>query len=134
LYALAATRTGCVQEVMQRADLASKLGPFDLLARGYSGAFNNVRASASFVTGNYHEGAEFAERAIAENPMLAPAYRQLVVNEALAGNIRKAKDAFLTLKRLAPEISWEWIKNDLRYARVSDQNRYARAFRLVGLT
>ena len=134
LYALAATRTGCAQEVMQRADLASKLGPFDLLARGYSGAFNNVRASASFVIGNYHEGAEFAERAIAENPMLAPAYRQLVVNHALAGNIRKAKDAFLTLKRLTPEISWEWVKNDLRYARVSDQKRYARAFRLVGLT
>jgi tetratricopeptide (TPR) repeat protein len=134
LFALALTRSGSPQGVLERAELASRLSPFDLLTRGNAGVYNSVRATASFVVGRYREGAEFARKAITESARLAPAYRQLLVNCALAGNIDEAKTALQTLKRVAPDISLPWIQEELRFSRIADQKSYVEAFRLAGLT
>jgi len=73
------------EEAIAETDIAERLSPRDLLARGNRGANNVMRAAACMVDGRYHDGIEFARKAILENPSSTPAYRQLVINCALAG-------------------------------------------------
>jgi hypothetical protein len=109
--------------------------PRDLMARGNAGVSNNVRAIACFIEGRYRDGMRFARRAIFESPNLAPAYRALIINCALAGEIAEARAGLQTLKRLVPEISMEWIKRvTSMYMREGDRQRYAEGFRLAGLS
>jgi TolB-like protein len=133
LFALASARTGCSQGISERAELGRALRAFDLLAYGHQGVFDNVRASVCLVAGQYSDGIEFAKSAIAESPLLTPAYRQLVVNCALAGRRAEARSALAKLKRLSPSISLEWIKQELRWSRAADQRSYIEGFRAAGL-
>jgi adenylate cyclase len=133
LLALAFCYLGRSEEAMAHGDIAARLSPRDLLARGNAGVSNNVRATACFVAGRYRDGIDFARKAIAESPSLIPAYRILVVNCALAGEVEEARAALQTVKRLHPDISLKWIKEVLPYVRTDDQQRYTQAFRLAGL-
>jgi hypothetical protein len=94
---------------------------------------NNVRAAACFVGGRYRDGIEFARRAILESPNLTPAYRALVVNCALAGEIEEARAALRTLKILVPDISLKRIREVMPYVRTEDQQKWLEGFRLAGL-
>jgi len=133
LLALALCWLGRSEEGLAHADKAARLSPRDLLARGNAGVSNNVRATCCFVAGRYRDGIDFACKAIIESPALIPAYRQLVVNCALAGDIQEARTALQTLKRLQPDLSLRWIKEELPYVRAEDQQRYLEGFRLAGL-
>lgn len=134
LLALALCYLGRGEEALSHGDRAERLSPRDLMARGNAGVSNNVRAIACFIEGRYHDGMAFARRAIFESPNLAPAYRALIINCALAGEIAEARARLQTLKRLVPEISMEWIKQvTYMYMREGDRQRYAEGFRLAGL-
>ena len=111
LLALALCYLGRGEEALSHGDQAERLSPRDLLARGNAGVSNNVRAIACFIEGRYRDGIGFARKAIIESPNLAPAYRALIVNCALAGEIAEARAGLQTLKRLVPEISIEWVKH-----------------------
>jgi TolB-like protein/Flp pilus assembly protein TadD len=103
LLALALCYLGRSEEALAHGDKAARLSPRDLLARGNAGVSDNVRAAACFVAGRYREGIAFAHRAILESPNLTPAYRSLIVNCALAGEIEEARAALCTLRALVPE-------------------------------
>jgi TolB-like protein/Tfp pilus assembly protein PilF len=134
LLALALCYLGRGEEALSHGDQAERLSPRDLMARGNAGVSNNVRAIACFIEGRYRDGMRFARRAIFESPNLAPAYRALIINCALAGEIAEARAGLQTLKRLVPEISMEWIKHvTSMYMREGDRQRYAEGFRLAGL-
>jgi tetratricopeptide (TPR) repeat protein len=134
LLALALCYLGRGEEALSHGDQAERLSPRDLMARGNAGVSNNVRAIACFIEGRYRDGMRFARRAIFESPNLAPAYRALIINCALAGEIAEARAGLQTLKRLVPEISMEWIKHvTYMYMREGDRQRYAEGFRLAGL-
>lgn len=134
LLALALCYLGRGEEALSHGDQAEQLSPRDLMARGNAGVSNNVRAIACFIEGRYRDGMRFARRAIFESPNLAPAYRALIINCALAGEIAEARAGLQTLKRLVPEISMEWIKHvTSMYMREGDRQRYAEGFRLAGL-
>jgi DNA-binding winged helix-turn-helix (wHTH) protein/tetratricopeptide (TPR) repeat protein len=133
IHALASARSGWSQGVLERAELAATLSDFDLLARGNSGVYDNVRASSSFVAGRYRDGIAFATRSIAANPRLGPAYRQLVACSALAGDLERARKALRSLRRITPEISIKWIEEDWNWSRPIDQKNYVEAFRIAGL-
>ena len=134
LLALALCYLGRGADAMIHGDQAERLSPRDLLARGNAGVSNNVRAIACFIEGRHEEGIGFARKAIIESPNLAPAYRALIVNCALAGDIAGARAGLQTLKCLVPEISVEWVKHFLHpYMREDDRKRYAEGFRLAGL-
>ncbi|HET7849223.1 MAG TPA: hypothetical protein VFL51_09200, partial [Pseudolabrys sp.] len=134
LLALALARAGSPQGISERAELGRALSAFDLLAYGHQGVYDNVRASACLVTGDYSDGIEFARRAIAESPLLAPAYRQLVANCALAGRRAEAKNALAKLKCMSPNISLDWIRQELKWSRAAVQRSYVEAFRAAGLS
>jgi adenylate cyclase len=133
LLALAFCYLGRSDEALAHGDKAARFSPRDLLARGNAGVSNNVRAAACFIAGRYRDGIDFARKAILESPNLTPAYRTLVVNCALAGEIDEARAGLRTLKTLIPHISVKWIKEIMPYVRTEDQQRYIEGFRLAGL-
>jgi hypothetical protein len=76
--------------------LSERLNPRDLLARGNTGAHNNVRAIACFAMGRYREGIEFARKTIIDSPAMPTAHRVLLINSALAGETGEARAALQT--------------------------------------
>jgi TolB-like protein/Tfp pilus assembly protein PilF len=135
LLALASCYLGRSEEAFAHGDKAERLSRRDLLARGNAGVSNNVRAIACFIAGRYREGIDFARKAIIESPNLTPAYRALVINCALAGEIEEAAAALRTLKGLVPNISLKCIEDReiVPYVRAEDRQRYVEGFRLAGL-
>jgi adenylate cyclase len=118
---------------LAHADAGARLSPRDLLARGNAGVYNNVRATAYFVTGQYRDSIDFARKALAESPNLVPAHRMLVISSALAGEVEEAESALRTLKRLAPEISLKRAEEMTPMVRDQDRRRYLEGLRLAGL-
>ena len=131
--ALASAYAGHCDQVFPHADMAERLAQRDLLARAYPGAANNVRSTGFFARGRYNEGVEFARRAILETPSSPTAYRGLVMNLALHGEINDAQRALRTLKRVLPEISQSWIQQNAVWASHDTMKKYAEAFRAAGL-
>ena len=123
---------GKSKEAWLQYDKAERLSPRDLLTRGNAGVNNMARSWACFVEGRYRDGIEFAKQAIAESPGLTPAYRILVVNYALAGEIDASKSTLETLKRVQPNITPNWIKEWVLFTRPEDRQNYLEGFRLAG--
>jgi TolB-like protein len=131
--ALASTYAGHHDPTFAHADLAERLAPRDLLARGYAGAHDNVRATASFATEDYRRGIEFAGNAAIYSPNSPTAHRALIINLALAGKSHEARQAMQTLRRLAPEMTQNWIKQNAVWSSAETMKRYVEAFRASGL-
>ena len=55
------------------------------------------------------------------------------MNLALAGQLDEARRALQTLRRLAPEISQEWIKQNAVWVSDDAMKRYIEAFHAAGL-
>lgn len=133
LLALAVSFTGDYDSSFEHADRADEFKSYDLLARGNVGALDNVRATACFIAGRYREGVEFARKVIDVSPGQIPAYRQLAMNNAFAGDTTEAKKALATVRRLAPDVR-RWISESAgSWSRPEDFQKYIEAFRLAGL-
>lgn len=131
--ALASAYGGDCDNAFRHADMAEGLSLCDLLARGNSGACDNVRATTCFVAGRFHEGIKFARKAIIQSPMLVPAYRQVVTNCAFAGEVEEAKVALQTVRRFAPNVQ-RWLNESLAiWSHSDDFKKYVEAFRMAGL-
>jgi TolB-like protein/tetratricopeptide (TPR) repeat protein len=134
LLGLALNYLGRADEAFAHADKAASLSPRDLLARGNAGVANNLRSMSCFIRGQYREGSEYARRAIIESPNLSAAYRPLVVNCALGGELQEAVEVLGQLKqRFLPHLTLKWIDDELPYVRADDRERYIQGFRLAGL-
>lgn len=132
--ALASTYAGHCDHVFEHADEAERLAQRDLLARGYAGAHDNIRATASFAIERYREGINFARSAAAYIPNSPPAHRALTINLALAGKFDEANQEVETLGRFAPKFSQIWIKQNYAvWASDEAAKRFTEAFRIAGL-
>jgi tetratricopeptide (TPR) repeat protein len=133
LIALALAWAGQGDIALRHADLSERLNPRDLLARGNTGAHNNVRATACFAMGRYREGIEFARKTIIDSPAMPTAHRVLLINSALAGETGEARAALQTLLKLSPHFSRTWIEETAVWTRGDDYRKYMEAFRTAGL-
>ena len=70
---------------------------------------------------------------MSEAPSLTPAWRHLVVNCALAGEIAEARECRTTLQHLHPGISLKWVDDVGPWVRDEDRKRYSDGLRLAGL-
>jgi TolB-like protein/tetratricopeptide (TPR) repeat protein len=131
--ALAAAYAGYQDYVFPHADMAERFARQDLLARGYAGAHDNVRATGCFAAEQYSKGVQFGYRAAAYSPNSPTAYRTLVINLVLAGETDKARNALSTLRRAAPELSQKWIAKNAVWSSGATMKRYVDAFRIIGL-
>jgi TolB-like protein/Flp pilus assembly protein TadD len=132
-FALAHSRLGMAlcalgksEEALAEIDTAERLNPREL----WRGLNNLARAIAHFIAGRYHEGVEFAQKAILEGPGRISSHRTLVVNLALAGRIDDAIAALAVLNKLQPDFSLQWVES---YRREEDRRRWIAGFRLAGL-
>lgn len=119
--------------VFAHADMAERLAPRDLLARGYAGAHDNVRATASFAIERYREGVQFGGSAAVYSPNSPTAHRALIINLALAGKTEEARQILRTLRRLAPDMSQTWLEQNSVWSSRETMKRYTEAFRAAGL-
>jgi TolB-like protein/tetratricopeptide (TPR) repeat protein len=132
--ALASTYAGHCDHVFEHADKVERLAPRDLLARGYAGAHDNIRATASFAIERYREGINFARRAATYIPNSPPAHRALTINLALAGKFDEARHEVQTLRHFVPKFSQIWIKQNYAvWASDEAAKRFTEAFRIAGL-
>ena len=131
--ALASTYAGNSEQVFKHADQAESLAKRDLLARGYIGAHDNVRATACFALERYRDGLGFAKKAVYSLPNSPTAYRALIINQVLGGKTEEAKGALRILKQLAPKISQAWIRQNSVWASAAIGKRYSEAWRIAGL-
>lgn len=132
-WALAAAYAGHHNQVLPHAALAERFARRDLLARGYAGAHDNVRATGCFAVERYDDGAEYARRAAVYLPNSPTAYRAMIINLALKGQTHDARRALRTLRRLAPEMTQNWIRRNAVWAGAAAMKRYVDAFRIAGL-
>jgi DNA-binding winged helix-turn-helix (wHTH) protein len=133
LIALSSAYSGDIAAAFRHADIAEELHPHDLLARGNAGAYNIVRATTSFVAGQYHEGAGFARAALRTNPRQVPAYRQLVINAAFGGEMEQARGALDRLERMAPDVGRFIRESASVWRERQTYDKYREAFSVAGL-
>ena len=132
LIALSSAYLGDTEKAFREADLAEKLSPLDLLAKGNVGAHDNVRATTCFVAGRYRDGINFAQRVVSLSPLQIPAHRQIVLNAAFAGDMKLATGAIAKVTSSAPDIQ-RWLDESASiWGRSEDYNNYVRAFRIAG--
>jgi tetratricopeptide (TPR) repeat protein len=85
-----------------------------------------LAAGAEFLAGNYHEAARLAREAIRQRSDFVGAYRVLTAAAAMAGEIELAKASLRELRRAQPDLSLEWIAEQVA---VTPDARGLEAFR-----
>jgi TolB-like protein len=132
LIALSFSYIGLPEQTFPHADLADALGPYDLLMRGNAGASDNVRATACWVAGHYREGIEYARRVLEQSPRQVPAYRALIVNSSLAGEVGRSTAILRTIKQLAPALPRYISDVETMYSHRVNYMKFVEGFRMAG--
>ena len=86
-------------------------------------------AQAAFVTGDYQQGSEYAERACREMPDHAGGYGMLAACLAESGNFDDARGAMGRAMRLAPSYVRDRILGNSYFRDEADHNRFVGALR-----
>jgi TolB-like protein/tetratricopeptide (TPR) repeat protein len=131
--ALGSAYAGYHDRLFEHSNEAERLSGRDLLARGYTGAHDNVRATASFAIERYRDGIGFARKAETYSPNSPTAHRALLINLAFAGECDEARQRLQTLRRFAPKVSQSWIGQNSMWSSKEAARRYIEAFRIAGL-
>jgi TolB-like protein/cytochrome c-type biogenesis protein CcmH/NrfG len=111
--------TGEPQRAIERLHRITRLNPRD----SHAHMTYNSLAFASFAAKQYAEGVHWASRALNEMPSLAYAYHSLAVCLVGLGEIDKAKAAFATGQKLAPEYFRIKAEGGSSLARAEDRKR-----------
>jgi len=128
---------GRCEDGVEAARRALRLSPHD----PFSAVVAYLAAGAEFLGGNYNEAMQLSREAIRQHPDFVGAYRVLTVAAVMTGETELAKVSLQELRRLQPNISLEWIveqvnvRRDDRNSEVfrSARERYLEAFRRAGL-
>jgi TolB-like protein/tetratricopeptide (TPR) repeat protein len=128
-YALALCYGGRARDAYEAAQHAIRLSPRDPSLA----IFYGVAAYARFIEREYGEAIALARTAIRQRGDLTGAYRVLTVAAAMVGDIDTASSALEELRRTQPNISVEWIANQLPWKFDADRDHYIEGFRRAGL-
>lgn len=125
-YALALCYCGRTQDAY---DVVRRHSPRDPSLAIYYG----VAGYARFVEKRYDEAIVLARDAIRHRGDLTGAYRVLTIAAGTSGNSELAVTALRELRRAQPNISLDWIANQLPWKFDSDREHYLEGFRRAGL-
>jgi tetratricopeptide (TPR) repeat protein len=128
-YALVLSHCGRTQASYEAALRAIRLSPRDPSIAIYYA----VAAYARFVERDYDEAIALARIAVRQRSNLVAAYRVLTVAAALAGDAELASSALQELCRAQPNLTLEWIENELPWTSDADREHYLEGFRRAGL-
>jgi len=129
-YGVALTYCGQWEQGDLAARHALRLSPRDPFAAVYCG----VAAYAQFVGGNYDEAIRMSREALRQRGDFVGAHRVLTAAAGMAGMPQVAEAALQELRRAQPNISLNWVANQLPYKRDIDRVLYVDGFRRAGLT
>ncbi len=113
-------------EHLARAMRLSPLDPLMFLMQA-------LTALAHFVAGRYTEAAEWATKAVREQPNFLGAVRNLAASSALSGRMEEAQMALARARHLDPGLRLSNLKDRVGPFRAKDFARFAEGLRLAGL-
>jgi TolB-like protein/Flp pilus assembly protein TadD len=127
--ALALCYCGRPQDAFEAAQRAIRHSPRDPSLAIYCG----VAGYARFVEKRYDEAIALAREAIRHRGDLTGAYRVLTVAAGMSGDLELAVTSLRELRRIQPNISLDWIANQLPWKFDADRDHYLKGFRRAGL-
>jgi TolB-like protein len=128
-YGVALTYCGRWEEGDRAARHALRLSPRDPFAAIYCG----VAAYSQFVGRNFEEAIRLSREALRHRADFVGAHRVLTAAAAAGGFDDVATAALKELRRVQPNISLEWIANEMPFKREEDRVCYLDGFRRAGL-
>ena len=129
-YGLTLCYCGRWQEGDQAVRRALRLSPRDPSSALYYGIF----AYAQFIGGNYDEAIRLARESLRQRADFVGAHRVLTAAAGLSGQQELARAALQGLLRAQPNISLQWMANDMPIREAADRERYVEGLRRAGLT
>jgi TolB-like protein len=128
-YGLALSYCGSWEAAALAARRALRLSPRDPFSAVYAG----IAAYAQFVGHNYDEAMRLARESIRQRPDFVGAHRVLTAAAGMAGKDDVAKASLQELRRAQPNISLNWIANQMPIKEDIDRERYLEGFRRAGM-
>jgi TolB-like protein/cytochrome c-type biogenesis protein CcmH/NrfG len=128
-YGVALSYCGRWEEGDRAARHALRLSPRDPFAAIYCG----VAAYSQFVGRNYEEAIRMSREALRHRADFVGAHRVLTAAAAAGGFDDIARAALTELRRVQPNISLEWIANEMPFKHEDDRVCYLEGFRRAGL-
>ena len=128
-YGVALAYCGRWEEGDRAARHALRLSPRDPFAAIYCG----VAAYSQFVGRNYEEAMRLSREALRHRADFVGAHRVLTAAAAAGGFDDVASAALKELRRVQPDISLEWISNEMPFKHEEDRVCYLDGFRRAGL-
>jgi TolB-like protein/Tfp pilus assembly protein PilF len=128
-YGLALAYCGRWEEGSLAARRALRLSPRDPFAAVYYG----IDSYAHFVGRDYDEAMRLARQAIRQRGDFVGAHRVLTAAAGMAGQTEVATAALQELRRAQPNISLDWIANEMPIKQDAERRHYVEAFRRAGL-
>ena len=92
-----------------------------------------IAAYAQFVGRNYDEAMRLAQDAIRQRGDFVGAHRVLTAAAGMAGQVVVAGVALQELRRVQPNISLAWIRQQMPIMQGDELEHYLEAFRRAGL-
>jgi predicted Zn-dependent protease len=89
--------------------------------------------TASFVAGQYDEGAQWAKKVIREKSEVPSGHRLLAASYGQLGQTTEAKAALKDTLRIAPYLSVESAKNTIHFKNPADTERFIEGLCKAGL-
>jgi TolB-like protein len=128
-YGLALSYCGRCEEADLAARRALRLSPRDPFSAIYCG----IAAYSQFVGHHYDEAMRLAREAIRQRIDFVGGHRVLAAAAGMAGQEDAAKAALLELRRAQPNISLDWVANQMPFKRDADRTHYMEGFRRAGM-
>ena len=128
-YGVALAYCGRWEEGDRHARHALRLSPRDPFAAIYCG----VASYCQFVGRNYEEAMRFARQSVRLRADFVGGHRVLTAAAACGGFEEIAEEALKELKRVQPEVSLEWIAQEMPFKHEAERQAYVEGFRLAGL-
>lgn len=128
-YGLALAFCGRWKEGEEAAHRALRLSPHD----PFSALYYGVASYTQFVGRNYDEAAHLARTAIRLHPDFIGGYRGLTSAAGMTGQVEVAAGALHELRRVQPNISLQWVADQVPIRDDAERAHYVEGFRRAGL-
>ena len=128
-YGLALAFCGRWKEGEEAAHRALRLSPHD----PFSALYYGVASYTQFVGRNYDQAMQLARKAIRLHPDFIGGYRGLTSAAGMSGQSEIAAGALQELRRVQPNISLQWVGNQVPIREDAERAHYVEGFRRAGL-
>ena len=128
-YGLALAYCGRWEEADLAGRRALRLSPRDPFSAIYCG----IAAYSQFVGHNYDEAMRLAREAIRQRNDFVGGHRVLTAAAGMAGQTEVAAAALQELRRAQPNISMDWVANQMPFQQDADRTHDLEGFRRAGL-